>query len=246
MVHGPWGHNTICELVLIGKVNNQEIINVHAFEASAAEEATFVNDGVADTSAQGLRDDWIANLLVSYRAIHGTGYSLVTVGSQIVERPATVSHRLGRQDRSDAPLPAAGTAATAGGMLPIADAAVVRWRSLVASRSARGRTYFGGLPGDWRDLVNTGQWTAGFVTALDTYANTLRTRYSPGGAFAAWNLTVYSRPYTAPAGDYVKRVGGALTVIHLPDYAGNSNFVTSHVVDGIARTQRRREVGVGA
>jgi hypothetical protein len=71
-------------------------------------------------------------------------------------------------------------------------------------------------------------------------------RYKPTGAHDSWNLTIYSRPYDNPHGDYVKRVGGTLTVVSKPDYAGNSNFVIAHSVDGILRSQRRRQVGVGA
>lgn len=246
MVHGPWTHNTICELVLIGSVAGQQVINVHAFEAAAAEEATFTSDTLADNSAQTLRDDWITNLITTYKAVHGTLYSLVTVGSQIVERPSNVSHRLGRQDRTNSPLPAAGTATTAAGMLPQEVSAVIRWHSLVASRSARGRTYIGGIAADSRDLTNIGQWTSGYQTALAAYATALQARYTPGGAHDSWNLTVYSRPYTSPAGDYVKRVGGALTIVSKGDYAGNSNFVTGFAVDPIVRSQRRRQVGVGA
>lgn len=246
MVHGAWAHNSIAELVLIGSAGAQQIINVHAFEASAAHEALNPSDAAIDTSAQALRDDWITNCLATYRALHGTLWTLQVVGSQIVERPGLVSHRLGRQDRTNAPLPAAGTHSTANGMLPYSDAGVVRWHSLIASRHARGRTYIGGLAADARDLGPPIVLNAAWVTAANAYAAAMEARYKPGGAYPDWNLTVYSRPYDSPHGDYVKRVGGALTVVHTGDYNGNSNFVTGHFVDSVPRVQRRRELGVGA
>lgn len=246
MVHAAWSHNSICELVLIGSVGGQQVINVHAFEASGTHEALNPSDAAIDTSAQALRDDWITNCITTYKALHGTLWSLVTVGSQIVERPTLVSHRLGRQDRTNAPLPAAGTYATSGGMLPYADAGIIRWRSLIASRHARGRTYIGGLSADARDLTAPVHLAAAWVTAAGAYAAAMEARYKPGGAFPDWNLTVYSRPYDNPHGDYTSRAGGTLHVVSKPDYAGNSNFVTGHAIDDTLRVQRRREAGVGS
>jgi hypothetical protein len=247
MVHAAWSHNTMAELVLIGSgAGSAQIVNVHCFEASAVEEALFLNDGLANTSAIALRDDWIANLKTLWLACHagGTGgYVLGTVGVQIVERPALVSHRLGRQD-SILTTANIGTD-TAAAPAAAENAGVIRWKSLVATRHARGRTYVapivstaGGFP---VGLLNATQ-----VAALDAYAAALRVRYKPTGAHDSWNLTVYSRPYDSPHGDYVKRVGGVLQVVPKPDYAGNSNFVINHAIDNIIRSQRRRQVGVGA
>jgi hypothetical protein len=104
MVHAAWSHNTMAELVLIGHGSSSlQIVNVHAFEASAVEEALFGGDAGANTSAIALRDDWIANLKTLWLACHnatGDAYKLDTVGVQSVERPGQVSHRLGRPDRT--------------------------------------------------------------------------------------------------------------------------------------------------
>jgi hypothetical protein len=247
MVHAAWSHNTMAELVLIGHGSSSlQIVNVHAFEASAVEEALFGGDAGANTSAIALRDDWIANLKTLWLACHnatGDAYKLDTVGVQIVERPGQVSHRLGRQD-STLTSANTGTMGSSGGPLPAEVAAVIRWKSLVATRHARGRTYV--APLDETLGSSNGLVSAGLITALDAYATALRARYKPTGAHDSWNLTIYSRPYDNPHGDYVKRVGGTLTVVSKPDYAGNSNFVIAHSVDGILRSQRRRQVGVGA
>lgn len=246
MVHAAWSHNTMAELVLIGiGGGSAQIVNVHCFEASAVEEALFLNDGLANTSAIALRDDWIANLKPTWLACHNgaaDGYALGTVGVQIVERPGLVSHRLGRQDS----ILTSGNLGTdtSAACMPAEDAAVIRWKSLVATRHARGRTYV--APISVSTTSTHGNISPAQVTALDAYAAALRTRYKPTGAHDSWNLTVYSRPYDNPHGDYVKRVGGALTVVSKPDYAGNSNFVIAHAVDNIIRSQRRRQVGVGA
>lgn len=246
MVHAAWAHNSIVELVLLGTAGAQQIINVHAFEASGAHEVLNPSDAAIDTSAQALRDDWITNCLTTYRALHGVFWTLPVVGSQVVERPGQVSHRLGRQDRTSSPLPGVGTYSTGSGMLPYSDAGVIRWRSLIATRHARGRTYIGGLAADARDLGPPIKFAAGWVTAANAYAAAMEARYRPGGAYPDWNLTVYSRPYDSPHGNYVKRVGGVLTVVSKPDYDGNSNFVTGHAVDDVIRVQRRRELGVGS
>jgi hypothetical protein len=230
----------MAELVIIGKAQGQQIVTVHAFEASAAEEATFLNDSLADASAITLRDDWVTNLQTAWLAALSSDYVIQTVGSQIVERPSTVSHRLGRQDRAPS---GSGAGANASAVGSLSAAAVIRWKSLIASRHARGRTFVPCLPSI---LIVDGIVQASAVALLNTYANTLRTRYAPTGAHSSWNLTVYSRPYDSPHGDYAKRTGGVLAVVHKPDYDGNSNFVTAHQVDNVARSQRRRELGVGA
>jgi hypothetical protein len=246
MVHAAWSHNTMAELVLIGSgAGSAQIVNVHCFEASAVEEALFGGDAGANTSAIALRDDWIANLKTAWLACHNGaagGYTLNIVGVQIVERPGLVSHRLGRQDS----VLTSGNIGTdiATPPLPAEDAAVIRWKSLIATRHARGRTYVAPISSTTSSVA--GVLTAGQVTALDAYATALRARYKPTGAHDSWNLTVYSRPYDNPHGNYVKRVAGALTVVPKPDYAGNSNFVIAHAVDTTIRSQRRRQVGVGA
>lgn len=246
MVHAAWSHNTICELVLIGSVGSQQVINIHSFEASAVEEALFLTDTIRDTSAQALRDDWITNCLTAYRALHGSGYSLLTVGSQVVEKNGSVSFRLGRQDRTNSPLPAAGTHATAGGMLPYSNAAVLRQHSLLATRHARGRTFIGGLAADARDLGPPVKLSAAYVALMNAYGAAMLARYQVGGAYDKWNWTVYSRPYDAPHGNYPSRAGGTLHIVAPGDYDGDSNFITGYFADETLRTQRRREVGVGA
>lgn len=239
MVHGPWTHNTMAELVLLGRIAGQQVVNVHAFEASAVEEALFVTlDTSANASAIVLRDDWVTNLKAQYLAVMASNYVLETVGVQIVERPGLVSHRLGRQDVT--PAAPAGTRANACSRLQVA--AVMQWKSLLATRHARGRTYF---PAVEDVLADIGVLSPAVQTAYNTYAAAMIARYKPGGTHDSWNFTVYSRPYTAPAGDYTKRIGGALTVVHKPDYVGDSNFITSSHLDPTLRTQRRREIGVG-
>lgn len=246
MVHGAWSHRSVCELVLIGHGGGSlQIINVHTFEATAAHDILNPADADIDTSAIALREDWITNMKTLWLACHSAGvnaYVLDTVGSQIVERNGAVSHRLGRQDHT---LTSAntGTLAGAAGAAPAEVSAVIRWKSLIASRHARGRTYVAPLTDT---AAPGGNITAGLNTALDAYAAALRTRYHAGGAHDDWNLTVYSRPYDNPHGNYVKRVGGVLTVVSKPDYNGDSNFVTSHQIDQVVRSQRRRQVGVGA
>lgn len=256
MVHGAWAQRTVFQLSLIGSSNGQSIVNVHHFQATPANEALLLNDGLAQTSAQALVNDWQANLQTLWLACHLATYSLVRRRVQVLERPANVSHRLVAIDDTDS-LPAAGTFDPSQGAVGLQEdqtaAAVIRWATAVAGRSHRGRSYVGPISSG---QIDNGVIAATAITAINAYAQAMITRYTGAGAGSVlgWDLGIYSRPYSntglpagqAPEYQYTKRTGSGLTVITPPDYNGNFTNATGATVDTTARVQRRRELGVGS
>lgn len=244
MVHGNWTKNTIFKLALVGRCQGQAVIANHYFEATGAKEALLISDAVAQAAGATLAADWRTNLRATWLAPHTGDYFLDRIDAQVVERPANFEHRLlATSDVTGAP--AAGTVGANADDL--ASSAVIRWRSTLAGKHHRGRTYVGPLaPG----TAAGGTLIAGAqTTAIDAYGAAMITRYTGAGAgvVAGYNLTIYSRPYSAPNGAYTKRIGGVLTVVNATtDYDGDSTFVATHALDLVVREQRRREVGVGA
>lgn len=239
MVHADWSHNTIFQLVLHGKHNTNDNVNVFNFEATAAREALMTTDALAVTEAGTIVDDWIANLQTAWLAAISLNYTLPRLTCQVVERPGEYEHRLTAVERFPSGPPAGAVSSDASAATP---AGVIRWRSTVASRSARGRTFVPAVPENHAssgvaDSTQTGLW--------ETFAAAMIARYPAGTTNAGGaQFTVYSRPYDHSY--YVKRVAGVPEVIHLTDYAGNSNLITGHAIDPNLRSQRRREIGVGS
>lgn len=248
MPHGNWTHNTIFKLGLIGRCQGQAVIANHYFEATEVKEALLLNDGIAQAAGATLASDWLTNLLSAWRACHTNDYFLDRVDAQVVERPANFEHRL--LATSDVTgLPAAGSGFSGGGGTPadeLTSAGVLRWRSTLAGKHHRGRTYIGPLD---ETAVAAGVLTAAGTVPITAYGVAMVARYTGAGAgvIAGYNLVIYSRPYSAPDGAYTKRIGGVLTVVNnTTNYDGDSTFVATSAVDTVARVQRRREIGVGA
>jgi hypothetical protein len=161
---------------------------------------------------------------------------------QVLERPGQISHKLVATDYTTG-LPAAGNSALGSTGGSQTDCADIKWRSLLAGKSRRGRTYVGGLSDE---MSSNGLLVAGHITACDAWITAMG-RYRSGGADAtAHRHTIYSRPYSLGQYQYTKRVGGNLTVVTPPDYNGDSNFVVGGTTDSVVRVQRRREIGVGS
>ena len=242
MPHGNWGHRTICQLSIIGSAFGQQFVNVHHFEASSAMEGDIGSDQDAQAEGAQLATGWITAQKAAYLGCVSTDYGMVMVRAQILERPGQREHRL---TPSEIPSSGAGTGGQALG--PSEDTSVcgvVRWRTPQAGKSFRGRNYFGPIAAAWR--TNGLLATAG-VTALTAYKDAMISGYgatTPPGV--GWVMTVYSRPYDQ--GEYGYVVGsGAQREMHFPpDYNGNSTNVTLGAIDPVLRSQRRRQIGVGA
>jgi hypothetical protein len=241
MVRGPWAGRSIVQLSLVGLCQGQQIVNVLHFEKEAVADALLLTDAAHQADGTALANDWLTNLLASWRPIHTPDYTLQKVVAQVLEVNGQIDHRLVATEVTS------GSVGTGGNPSDdLTSAAVVKWRTPIAGRSHRGRSYIGPLEDTWG--LN-GSLVGAYVTLVNTWRDAMITRYtgSPAPPVATWNLTIYSRPYTHPHGAYVKRVGGLLTVFNdTTDYDGNTTHVTAAVTDPIIRVQRRREIGVGS
>lgn len=239
MVHGNWTHNTLAQLVLHGRSNSQDMVNVLAFEATGAVEATLTTDALAQAWAESVRADWQANAKTTFLAMLPAVYSLPRISIQVVERPGTYEHRL---SPTEATLTTGNVGTNTGSPNTMAAAGIIRWKSTVTGKSHRGRTYVP-LPAD--NFVSQGTLITAGVTAYTAFATVMTgVRYTGATPTSGGIFTIYSRPYDTSY--YVKRIAGVPTVITLTNYAGNSTNVTTFQVDTILRQQRRRELGVGS
>lgn len=242
MAHAAWSKRTICQLSIIGTAFGQQFVNVHHFEASGIDEATFSNDQAAQAAGQALATAWIGGQKDEYLGCVSTDYTMVMVRAQILERPNLREHRL---TPVEIPSTGAGTGGQALG--PSEDTSVcgvIRWRTPQAGKSHRGRNYFGPVPASWR---NNGLLATAGVTALTAYRDAMIAAYGQTEPpLAGWALTIYSRPYDQGEYGYVKGSGAQREMHFPPDYNGNSTNVTLGAVDAVLRSQRRRQIGVGA
>jgi hypothetical protein len=236
-----WTRRSLFQLTLIGLCDTVQVVNVHHFEASTALEATFTNDSVAQGYAGTLADHWLTNAKDTYLGCHTTDYTLQMVKCQVLERPGNFRHKLTSIERpqTTANVGTSGSVSSVGQV-----AATIRWRTPVAGKSHRGRSYIGPITPDW---MSNGSLTAPGVTAVNAYAQDMIALYGVAGTYAGnLVLTVYSRPYNTGEYQYTSRKTGTLAIVTPLEYAGNSTNVTAAMVDTVLRTQRRRELGVGA
>jgi hypothetical protein len=241
MVHSAWTHRTLARITMNGRFSGNAIVNVFHFEATTVSEATFTTDAAAQAALLALLADFTTTQTTTFLAIHSPGYTLQGLTGQILERPSNVSHALTAADYTTGypkagtnPFPDIGSTAVA---------AVIKWRSLVAGKSHRGRTYVGPIP---ENDTTSGILAGNGPTRMGAFLTSMMNVYGPTGTNLDWRLTVYSRPYDYPEYGYVKGSGPNRQMYFPPDYAGDSSNVLSGSVDTTLRTQRRREIGVGA
>ena len=238
----PWTHRSLCQISIIGTVYGQQIVNVHHFEAAQTLETTLVSDTIAMQQQAVLGQAWITAHKTRWLALFTADYSLQVVRAQILERPNLWRHRL---LPSEIISTGAGTEVATSPPEDSTVCAVLRWRTPQAGRSFRGRNYLGPWPNNWR---NNGMVVAAGATKLEAYRDGLLNQW--GAQLtpppADWMLTIYSRPYNEGEYGYVQGKHPNKTVFYPPDYAGNSTGIVSGAVDPVLRTQRRRQIGVGA
>lgn len=237
----PWTHRTINEMTIIGTALGSQIVNTHHFEASAVEEGTYTSDAVALAGSTTLADFWISNLKSVWLTCHPADYVITMVKCQVVERPGTFRHRLTPIER---PQTGAGTGTGGGTAEELVASANIKWRTHIAGKRFRSRNYIGPVPTGW---MSDGRLILAAVTAYTAYITPVLTNWGSATVPAVTQaLTVYSRPYNMGEYQYATRKTGSLTVETPPDYAGNSTNVTTGTVDPVIRSQRRRQLGVGA
>lgn len=123
--------------------------------------------------------------------------------------------------------------AVTGDCLPGQNAIVVGLRSGLKARRGNGRFF---VPGVSEANSANGVLTGTQLTAVQALAQGILNAYGPGGTEANMRLVIYSpEDLTAPPVKVFKPRPG---VVITP--------VTSHDVDQVIKTQRRRAIGVGA
>jgi hypothetical protein len=241
MTNPLWPDRTVAQLTVIGQALGAQIVLTHHFQANTTLEGTFVSDSVAATSALGLATAWIAGQKTAYLACLASSYSMLTVKSQIVERPGTWRHRL---TPDETPSTGTGTGNSASPTSNAQTAIVLRWRTARAGKSYRGRSYLGPIADGW---MSSGLVAAGGITAAGAYGTAMLTAY---GALTVpeptWVLTVYSRPYNYGEYGYLQGRNPSRTFHYPPEYAGDATNITTRSVDSVLRVQRRRQIGVGS
>lgn len=118
---------------------------------------------------------------------------------------------------------AGGTTST--DMLPPQAAAVISWRTALAGRSYRGRTY---LPGMVESNQAAGLWTATVITGCEAIVTQMLAVFGPSGTDTNWQFCIISRYLNG---------------------AKRGTPVGTNVISGLSTTvvytQRRRTIGRG-
>lgn len=144
----------------------------------------------------------------------------VTVQAVEPSTPATVVYT------AASPPAGAVTAGFGGNLLPPANALVTTWRTALAGRSYRGRSYRTGYRQVYQDA---GQWTSTALSGIATNTTAFFARYNVAtGVYAHWGLVVISR-----------QLNGAIRATPI------GTDITSYTNRQVVYQQRRREIGVG-
>jgi len=240
MPNPPWNHNTLFQLTLLGTALGQQIVNVFNFEASGVQELSFGDDAARITASGDLADKWITGNKLAFVNASCTDYVLQNVKCQVMEVRGSFRHKL-------SPIERAQTTSNAGpGGYPAEHpgaSVVVRWRTNLAGKRFRARSYLGPVPAT---AQVDGRVSGPYLTAMSTFVTGMTTRWAAGHAAPLdYYLTVYSRPYNEGEYQYTSRKTGTLQVVTPVEYEGNSTNVTTAQIDTILRSQRRRNIGVG-
>jgi hypothetical protein len=238
----PWTKRRICQLSIIGAASGSQFVTTHHFEAEATfDTALNISDEAAQAAGTDLANAWITAVKPEYLACCGNNYGMLTVRAQILERNGQFRHRLVPTEVAST---GAGTASSGQPGPDLEAAMCIRWRSVQAGKRHRGRSYLGPVP---PAMISGGVLNTLHLAAGMAYVTAMLAEWGPSGtAPLNWRLTVYSRPYNN--GEYGYPTGSHPNkMFHYPeDYAGNSTWVTSGSPDSVLRSQRRRQVGVGA
>jgi len=174
---------------------------------------------ILDTPAEDLLQAFTEEVITLYSGLTSPLYLLdlitvrqITGGIEIFEIGAST---LGER----------GTTATG---LPGQVACVVSWRTGLAGRRRRGRTY---MPPAAEEDLNAGRWIAGYVAGVTNFGNGMVTGMATATiGHASWLFGVWSVPQTVPP----------------PDPPTLFTPITSFIIDPVPGTMRSRRVGSGS
>jgi hypothetical protein len=232
----------VCQLSIIGQAFGVSIVNTHHFQAAGTQESSMTSDALAQAAGTTLANAWITTAKTAYLECVTMDYSMIMVRAQIIERPNQWRHRLTPSEVSST---GAGTAGASESAEDAFVSANLKWRTARAGKSYRGRTYFGPCAQGWR---TNGTLNSQGVTALELYRDVMLNTWGANKAPASttWVLTVYSRPYNKGEYGYVIGSGPNREFFYPDEYAGAATDIGVGAADPILRTQRRRQLGVGA
>jgi hypothetical protein len=207
----PTSEPSIVRVSAEGTFNGEQVVNVFHFRKS-------------DLSAATTAD--LASLLALLDGAVGTPTSLRAL-YQNMDSGLTISRLYARTEEAETPHESersttiAGT--NAGNDLPPMLTIMVKWRSDVASRRGRGRTY---LPGMTVGQIDTADSDRLLPAAISGYQTIVTAWVNGWVANLVWDFGIYSR------------------VNHLADApTGPFSEVASAAIDPIIRIQRRRRQG---
>lgn len=205
------------ELALKGTCNGQTIVNVHHFRAEDA--------GDLSTS---IASDWNTNLKATWLALLPPTYSLTLLTCRQINPPGPVGI-----DFVPTGTVTGGVGTVAGGLNV---AQVIKWQTAFIGRSRRGRTFVGPMA---VERVSGGNVIAAQQTNALAYVTAMLGRYGAGGTFASTaRLVIWSRTIAENVSQDPPPAMGA---------AGSASaYVTAGSSQLPARSQRRRDLGVGA
>lgn len=237
----PWAFKTVTQLTLIGVCDTSQIVNVFHFMADPTYDNTLTSDGLAATAAAGLAADWITTTKPVWLACHASDYTLQLVKAQVIERPGQFRRKLSTTETT---LTSTNTGTLGYAADNLHTAACLRWRTAVAGKTFRGRTYIGPVP----NAQNTnGTITTAERTTYVAFGTHMLATWGTSGLYGdKWELVVYSRPYNMGEYGYPRGHNPNRTWFYPPDYGGLATVVTASNLDPNLRVQRRRELGVGS
>lgn len=176
-----------------------------------------------------------AGTLSNLRDLVPTDASIDQLQARVQDAPATVSLSSWTAGTGAGTYP--GSPSTT---RPTHDACVVGWRTAMAGRANRGRTYLGPLP--VASLVGQA-FTNDWKTDLATWLDQLVGLFGPSGTDSYWRLAVLHRPHDART--VLRKVAHAWALVSQGASSGGSTDITSYVINPYVCTQRRRSLGVG-
>lgn len=201
--------NDLYSLSATGALYGSQVVNVWGFRQFSS---------IPGFMGQVLIDEWQASCQTAYTGCFPTDVVLNMLRARAVW-PDT--HQVAEEAVSSG----------GGGMLtgdagPNQVAAIITWRTALAGRAYRGRTY---LPGISTGHLIDGQLNSTYLSGLNGFIIAMMGAFGPSGSSTNFQLVVISR---------------WLNKVERPNPIGTQ--VTAGVPRSIPGTQRRRRIGVGA
>lgn len=169
------------EIVLAGRLHNQEIRNVFHYELTAITGAGGAPDADAAQAASAAGES-LWNLIRVNTSNEASCYGILA--QRVLPTPRTAGH---------ARTPATILGAIAGSSLPSAVAVIIKKKTQYVGKSYRGRTYFAGIPvvQELDSVITTPAFDAWTVVA--TGMNQVLTGASINGRQYGWTPKVWSK-----------------------------------------------------